>query len=183
MQQTTPVTQPKAAKDTKKRRQDKIRKHRRETLKQLKENEELFFNEAITRAKDERTKIANKNRTNARRLAIDDAHDYLTKPTVGMWQYGCNIANRIKSAFNQTLKSINKMKQVRFSPQHNVRIINDNNVVMITYDSGADGHYISEKDRQAARLPILRPSTKRVMVANREKSKGQHVTSLPFPSL
>ena len=54
---------------------------------------------------------------------------------------------------------------------------------MITYDSGADGHYISEKDREAARLPILRPSTKRVMVANGEKSKGYNVTSLPFPLL
>jgi len=54
---------------------------------------------------------------------------------------------------------------------------------MITYDSGADGHYISKKDREAARLPILRPSTKRVMVANGEKSNSQHVTSLPFPSL
>ena len=54
---------------------------------------------------------------------------------------------------------------------------------MITYNSGADGHYISKKDREDARLPILHPSTKRVMVANREKSKGQHVTSLPFPLL
>ena len=52
---------------------------------------------------------------------------------------------------------------------------------MITYASGADGHYISEKDRKTAGLPILCQSTKRVMVANREKSKGQHVTSLPFP--
>ena len=54
---------------------------------------------------------------------------------------------------------------------------------MITYDSGTDGHYISEKDRKAAGLPILHPSTKRVMVANGEKSKGQHVTNLPFPLL
>ena len=54
---------------------------------------------------------------------------------------------------------------------------------MITYGFGADGHYISKKDREAARLPILHPSTKQVMVPNGEKSKGQHVTSLPFPSL
>ena len=97
-----------------------------------------------------------------------------------MWQYGCNI---IKSAFNRTLKNTNKMKHVRFSPQHNVRLIKDSSVVMITYDSGADGHYISKKDREAARLPILRPSTKFVMAANGEKNKSQHVTSLPFPSL
>ena len=143
-------------------------------------DEELFFVKAITRAEDEQTTIAKENRNNARRLAIANAHDYRPKPTVGMWQYGCNITNKIKSAFNQTMKSINKTKQVRFKPQHTVSLIKDNSVVMITYDSGADGHYISEKDRKAAGLPILRPSTKRVMVANVEKSKGQHVTSLPF---
>ena len=125
--------------------------------------------------------IAKENKTNAKRLAIDNSHGYQTKPTVGMWQYGCNITHKIKSAFNQTLKSINKTKHIQFSPQHNVQLIKDSSVDMITYDSGVDGHYISKKDREAARLPILRPSTKRVMVANGEKSKGQHVTSLPFP--
>jgi len=30
---------------------------------------------------------------------------------------------------------------------------------MITYDSGADGHYLSERDRIKVGLPILRPST------------------------
>ena len=100
-----------------------------------------------------------------------------------MWQYSFNITNKIKSAFNQTLKSINKTKQVQFKPQHTVRLIKDNIVVMITYDSRADGHYISEKDRKAAGLPILCPSTKQVMAASGEKSKGQRVTSLPFPSL
>ena len=76
MQQTTPVQQSDTVTDTKKRRRDKIRKYRRETLKRLKENEELFFGEAITRAEDERTTIAKECRTNARRLAINDAHNY-----------------------------------------------------------------------------------------------------------
>ena len=98
MQQTTPVQQPDAENDTKKRQRDKIRKYRRETLKQLKENEELFFDKAITCAKDEQTTVAKESRTNARRLAINNAHDYQPKPTVGMWQYGRNITNKIKSA-------------------------------------------------------------------------------------
>ena len=76
MQQTTPVQQPDAVKDTKKRQSDTISKYRRETLKRLKENEELVFDKAITGAKDQRTKIAKENRTNARQLAINDAHDY-----------------------------------------------------------------------------------------------------------
>ena len=51
------------------------------------------------------------------------------------------------------------------------------------YNSGADGHYISENDREAAHLPILRQYIKCVIVTNGEKSNGQNVTSLPFPLL
>ena len=65
MQQTTPVQQPDAVKDTKKRRSEKVRKYRRESRKRLKENEELFFDEAITLAKFEQTTIAKESRTNA----------------------------------------------------------------------------------------------------------------------
>ena len=55
---------------------------------------------------------------------------------------------------------------------------------MVSYDSGADGHYISEKDRKAVSLPILRISAKKVGVANGSKYKGhQYVTALPFPQL
>jgi len=55
--------------------------------------------------------------------------------------------------------------------------------MMLTYDSGANGHYISKSDRKEAGLPVLRPSTKRVIVANGEKCKGTSVTQLPFPTL
>ena len=54
---------------------------------------------------------------------------------------------------------------------------------MITYDSGADGHYISEVDRIRAKLPILRKSIKHVGVANSRISAGKHVTKLPFKQL
>jgi hypothetical protein len=54
---------------------------------------------------------------------------------------------------------------------------------MVTYDSGADGHYISKRDRKKAGLPILRPSTKRVGVANGGTSTAKHVTQLPFKQL
>eukprot|EP00804_Cyclotella_cryptica_P006123 CCRYP_010735-RA/>CCRYP_010735-RA protein AED:0.28 eAED:0.28 QI:0/0/0/1/1/1/2/0/432 len=53
---------------------------------------------------------------------------------------------------------------------------------MVTYDSGADGHYLSEADRLAAGLLILKPSTKGVDVANGSTSIGAHVTRLPFPT-
>ena len=54
---------------------------------------------------------------------------------------------------------------------------------MVTYDSGADGHYISERDRARAGLPILRRSNKRVGVANGNTSKAQFVTKLPVQQL
>ena len=54
---------------------------------------------------------------------------------------------------------------------------------MVTYDSGADGHYISEADRKRAKLPILRMSNKKVGVANGGVSAGKFVTQLPFDQL
>ncbi len=54
---------------------------------------------------------------------------------------------------------------------------------MVTYDSGAGGHYISEKDRRNAGLPILRPSTRKVGVANGGTSTAKYVTQLPFQQL
>ena len=54
---------------------------------------------------------------------------------------------------------------------------------MITYDSGADNHYMSEADRIRLKLPILRPSHKSVSVANGGMRKVKYVTRLPFPQL
>ena len=54
---------------------------------------------------------------------------------------------------------------------------------MLTYNSGADGCYISKSDIKAAGLPVLRPSTKLFIVANGKKCKGTSVTQLPFPKL
>jgi hypothetical protein len=54
---------------------------------------------------------------------------------------------------------------------------------MITYVSGANGHYMSKKDQQEAGLPILRPSTQKVGVANRGTSNAKYITQLPFRQL
>ena len=53
----------------------------------------------------------------------------------------------------------------------------------VTYDSGADDNYVSERDRKAAGVPILRKSTKRVSLANGDMCKASNVTRLPFPQL
>ena len=54
---------------------------------------------------------------------------------------------------------------------------------MVTYDSGAYGHYLNEKDRTKLGLPILRISYKKVGVANDGACNGKYVTSLPLPQL
>jgi hypothetical protein len=54
---------------------------------------------------------------------------------------------------------------------------------MSTHESGADGHYISKHDQHKAGLPILRPSTWRVGVANGGTSNTKYVTQLPFQKL
>ena len=73
---------------------------------------------------------------------------------------------------------------VRFETANKVKQFHSSDIAaMITYDSGADGHYISEADRKRAKLPILRTSTKQVGVANGSVSKGKFVTALPFKKL
>ncbi len=54
---------------------------------------------------------------------------------------------------------------------------------MITYDSGANGNYLSKRDCVQAGLPILKVSTRKVGVANGGTSQVQHVTQLPFQKL
>ena len=81
-------------------------------------------------------------------------------------------------------KFTNNNQQVRFRHKSTVtRFHNEEEPIMITYDSGADNHYMSEVDRIKLKLPILRPSHKRVAVANGGTSKGKYVTRLPFPQL
>ena len=55
--------------------------------------------------------------------------------------------------------------------------------VWVTYDYINDGQYLNETDRVRTGLPILKPSTKRVGVANVGISVSTHVTRLPFPQL
>ena len=59
------------------------------------------------------------------------------------------------------------MRHVSFVSHNSMRLFNDHTEpIMITYDSGANGNYISKKDHVKAGLPILRQSTRKVGVAN-----------------
>ena len=157
------------------RRQRKIarRQHIKRTLQRLRDSDNLFLDDSITLAEDERTSLAKADETDKKRMAINAAHTKRGTPSISIAQRGRNAAYSLGSAFNRTIKKINKNKHVSFATHP----------VMVTYDSGADGHYISEKDRRNAGLPILRPSTRKVGVANGGTSTAKYVTQLPFQQL
>ena len=78
----------------------------------------------------------------------------------------------------------NNNQQVRFIHKPTVTLFhNKEEPIMITYDSGADNHYVSEADRIKLKLSILWPSHKRVAVANGGTREGKYVTRLTFPQL
>jgi hypothetical protein len=134
------------------RRQRKIarRQHIKQTLRRLRDSDNLFLDDSITLAEDEQTSLAKADETNKKRMAINAAHTKRGTTSIGLAaQRGRNAAYSLGSAFNRTIKKINKNEHVSFTTHP----------VMVTYDSGADGHYISEKDRRNAGLPTLRPST------------------------
>ncbi len=85
-------------------------------------------------------------------MAINADHTKRGTTSIGLVQRGRNAAYSLGSAFNLTIKKINKNKHVSFTTHS----------VMVTYDSGADGHYLSKKDQRKAGLPILQPSTRKV---------------------
>jgi len=104
--------------------------------------------------------MAKADETNKKRMAINAAHTKRGTTSIGLAQRGRNAAYSLGSAFNRTIKKINKNKHDSFATHNRVhQYISNKQPIMITYDSGADGHYISKKDRCKAGLPILSTST------------------------
>ncbi len=168
------------------RRQHKIarRQHIKQTLRLLSKSENLFFDNNITQAEDERTILAKGDQTNTQRRAIDSAHVKNNKPAIGLAQHSRNTAYSLGTTIGRTLKKISNNKHVRFAKNNKVHLFDKaETLIMITYHSGADGHYISKKDRRKAGLPIIRKSTRQVGVANGGVSQAKFVTQLPFKAL
>jgi hypothetical protein len=117
--------------------------------------------------------LAKADETNKKHMAINTAHTNRGTTSIGLAQRGRNATYSLGSAFNRMIKKINKNKHVSFVTHP----------VMVTYNSGADGHYISEKDQRNAGLPILQPSTRKVGVTNGGTSTANYVTQLPFKQL
>ncbi len=168
------------------RRQRKIarRQHIKRKLCLLSKSENQFLNNNITQAKDERTILAKGNQSNTQRTAIDSAHVKNNKPAIGLAQRGCNTAYSLGTTIGRTLKKISNNKHVRFAKNNEVHLFdNAETPIMITYDSGAGGHYISEKDCRKAGLPIIQKSTRWVGMADGGVSQAKNVTQLPCKAL
>ena len=64
-----------------------------------------------------------------------------------------------------------------------MRLFNNHTPIIITYDSGANGNYISKRDYIKADLPILQQSTCKVGVANGGTSQAKNITQIKFHKL
>ena len=131
------------------RRQRKIarRQHIKQTLRRLRNSNNLFLDNSITLAEDERTSLAKANESNKKRMAINAAYTKRGTTSIGFAQRGRNAAYSLSSTFNRTIKKINKNKHVSFATNNRVHQYNSNEKpIMVIYDSGADGHYIRKKD-------------------------------------
>ena len=103
-------------------------------------------------AEDEATVMAILHNT----LAIDGC-----KPAPTFVQQGRIAGGRFACTIRQAARALTGItKRVRFKRDTTTATFNkDDEAFVVTYDSGADGNYISEADRKKAGLPILRAST------------------------
>jgi hypothetical protein len=117
---------------------------------------------------------------NKQRHAIDANHK-IVQPNISMGWRSRNIGYSISSGFKRAIYKLTPQKHVPFAKTHRLLKFKTAEIAaMITHDSGADGNYVSERDRAAVGLPVIRESTKRVGTANGRVSQAKHVTKLPF---
>ena len=121
-----------------------------------------------------------RDKDNKQRISIIENHQ-LPNHKLEWIQKAKNTSHRITGSFYRAYKaaktSITKTKTVSFATTRQACIFQTKEVTaMITYDSGADGHYLSKRNSKIVCLPIMRPSTKRVGVANSGTSTARHVS-------
>ena len=111
-------------------------------------------------------------------------HGLHIRKRVGAIQQGKNVDRVLSATIKQVTSALVARKGVHFDSNVRIRTYHNNNdPVMVTYDSGADGNYVSGEDRLKAGMPILQKSTKRVGVANAGTCQGKWETKLPLPQL
>jgi hypothetical protein len=87
----------------------------KQTLRRLRDSDNLFLDDSITLTEDEQTSLAKADETNKKRMAINAAHTKHGTTSIGLAQRGHNAAYSLGSAFNRTIKKIKKNKHVSFA--------------------------------------------------------------------
>ena len=144
--------------------------------------EEDCVDHHIQWAEDELTSLAKASQSKGR-LAIDASHNKIKAPSTSILHNGRMAVYAFATTTKRICQRFHTAQHVQFHKQHSTRLFSTDDIPAITYDSGADGHYLNEVDRRRARLPILCPSTKQVAVANSQVSTTKHESSLPFEGL
>jgi len=110
------------------RKQRKIarRQHIKQTLWRLRDSDNLFLDDSITLAEDEWTSLAKADDSNRKHMAINDAHNTCGTTSIGFAQLGRIAAYSLGSAFNRTIKKINKNKHVSFITHNRVHQYSSN---------------------------------------------------------
>ena len=102
-------------------------------------------------------------------------HSDKTSVKPSILEKGRGMGMTVATAARRLVQQIKRgrTKRVRFAMQPLVQNFDvGEELVMITYDSGADGNYVSEEDRARLGMPILQESKRRVGVENGGASKG-----------
>eukprot|EP00804_Cyclotella_cryptica_P030326 CCRYP_011862-RA/>CCRYP_011862-RA protein AED:0.33 eAED:0.33 QI:0/0/0/1/0.66/0.75/4/0/887 len=142
-------------------------------------NEATLLDRHISWAEDEQTAKAKANTTSKQRRAIGTAHTIHPRE-----QQQLPIGQALATTIRCTLNNLFTNRHVRFAAHTQIRHFDSQATTpLITFDSGADSHYLSKTDRLAVGLPILRSSTRQVGVANGSTSTAKYVSQLPFPQL
>ncbi|KAL7481420.1 LOW QUALITY PROTEIN: hypothetical protein ACHAW6_007143, partial [Cyclotella cf. meneghiniana] len=120
---------------------------------------------AITCAKNECTNDAKLDVNNPHKCAINAAHAFPDlQPS--LLQQGCNPVSNLHSSLHCASQGlVSNNMHVCFIAQHSVQTIptHAQPTVWLTYDSGANGHYLSKCDHTIAKLPILCASSKHAL--------------------
>ena len=129
--------------------------------------------------------MAKSNQTDMRCVTVDTAHATTTSAAPSLLQTGYNIGYAMGATFRQAIRHLKRGNQrVRSQSKPTLETFRDDNeTIMVTYNTGVDSNYVSEAERKKVVVPILRQSTKRVGIANGNTSSGKFITQLLFPQL
>ena len=125
------------------------------------------------------------DKKNTERVTIDASHTPAPKPQINFIQRWHNVGYGIGTTLRRAISHLGHENQrAQFATEKKIKQFNSHaTAAMITYDSGADGHYLREHNQQKALLSIIQQLTKRVGFVNGGTSKANFGTRLPFKQL